>query len=157
MVMDLWTGRVKPEWIDYNGHMNVAYYHMAFDEATDRFLEAIGLGEPYLAREPGSMFALEDHLTYQRELEEGDPIRVTVQLLDFDEKRVHYFQRMFHSNEGYLAATCEHLSIFVDMKARRSAPFPKPVATALAKIFDEHRQLERPEEVGRSMGIRRRG
>lgn len=154
--MDLWTGRVLPEWIDYNGHLNVAYYHMAFDQATDRFLETIGLGEDYLRREPGSMFALEDHLTYQRELKEGDPIRITLQLLDVDEKRVHYFQRMYHAGESYVAATCEHLSIFVDMRVRRSAPFPNHVATALAEIFEEHRHLERPEEVGRPMRIRRR-
>jgi len=156
MEMDIWTGRVEPGWIDYNGHMNVAYYHMAFDQSTDEFLDEIGLGERYLAREPGSMFALEDHMTYQRELEKGDPLRITLQLLDFDEKRVHYFLRMYHAEKGYLAATMEHLSTFVDMRDRRSAAMPPEVQRALAKLHDEHRQLDRPAEVGRLMGIRRR-
>ncbi|GMR23501.1 MAG: thioesterase family protein [Acidobacteriota bacterium] len=156
MAMEIWTGRVEPNWIDYNGHMNVAYYHMAFDHSTDRFLDKIGLGEEYLAREPGSMFALEDHMTYQRELEEGDPLRITLQLLDFDEKRVHYFLRMYHAEKDSLAATMEHLSIFIDMRLRRSTPMPPEVHEALAEVFEAHRHLGRPEEVGRLMGIRRR-
>jgi acyl-CoA thioester hydrolase len=154
--MELFSGRVEPHWIDYNGHMNVAYYHQAFDRATDAFLERIGLGESYLERENGSMFALEDHITYQRELRVGDPFRITVQLLDFDRKRMHYFQRLFHEEEGFLAATCEHLSIFVDMAKRTSAEIPPPVRDELSKILDEHGTLARPEEAGRPMGIRRR-
>jgi len=154
--MEIWRGTVEPGWIDYNGHMNVAYYHMAFDQSTDRFLEQIGLGENYLAREAGSMFALEDHMTYQRELERGDPLRITLQLLDFDEKRVHYFLRMYHAKKDYLAATMEHLSIFIDMRVRRSASMPPPVHRALAELYEQHRRMARPEEVGRLMGIRRK-
>ena len=156
MEMELWTGQVEPEWIDYNGHMNVAYYHMAFDRATDRFLDTVGLGEGYLAREPGSMFALEDRLSYQRELELGDPIRITLQLLDFDEKRMHYFQRLYNTDKGYLAGTCEHLSIFIDMRIRRSTQMPPQVQAALHGIFETHRLLDRPQETLRTLGIRRR-
>jgi acyl-CoA thioester hydrolase len=151
--MELYSGRVEPSWIDYNGHMNVAYYHLAFDRATDQFLRQIGLGEEYVQREKGSMFALEDHMVYLKELRQGDPFRVTVQLLDFDEKRLHYFLRMFHGEKGFLAATCEHLSIFVDMTLRRSAPMPPQVKDALARVGAEHRKLPRPEEAGRPMGI----
>jgi acyl-CoA thioester hydrolase len=154
--MELFSGRVEPHWIDYNGHMNVTYYHQAFDGATDVFLERIGLGESYLKRENGSMFALEDHITYQRELRVGDPFRITLQLLDFDRKRLHYFQRLFHGHEGYLAATCEHLSIFVEMSKRVSAEIPVPVREGLSQLLLDHRALARPEEAGRPMGIRRR-
>jgi acyl-CoA thioester hydrolase len=155
--MELYTGRVEPSWIDYNGHMNVAYYHQAFDQATDHFLDYIGLGEEYLKREQGSMFALEDHLIYVKELREGEPFRIEVQLLDFDEKRVHYFQRMLHGEKGFLAATCEHLSIFVDMKVRRSALMPPHVTEALERLAEDERGLKRPELAGRPMGIRRPG
>jgi acyl-CoA thioester hydrolase len=154
--MDLLEERVVREWTDYNGHLNVAYYHMAFDRATDRLLEDLGLGEETARRGEGSMFALEDHLTYQRELREGDPFRITCQLLDFDEKRVHYFLRMFHAEEGVLVATCEHLSIFVDMRTRRSASFPEPVRDRLQTLYATHRSLPVPEEVGRPMGLRRK-
>jgi len=153
--MELLRTHVAPDWIDYNGHMNVAYYHMAFDQATDRLLDKVGLGEDYLRRENGSMFALEDRMTYRQEVREGDPIRITFQLVDFDEKRVHYFLRMFHAEEGFLAATCEHLSTFVDMTTRRSALMPKAVHEALARLMTEHARLDRPEEMGRAIGIRR--
>jgi acyl-CoA thioester hydrolase len=154
--MEVYWARVEPSWIDYNGHMNVAYYHLAFDRATDRFLQRIGLGEEYVAREKGSMFALEDHLAYVKELREGEPFRVTLQLLDYDDKRLHYFLRMVHGEKGFLAATCEHLSIFVDMRERRSAVMPEHVKLELERLLREHRNLPRPEEAGRPMGIPRK-
>jgi acyl-CoA thioester hydrolase len=153
----LYSGRVEPTWIDYNGHMNVAYYHLAFDRATDQLLRRIGLGEEYVECEKRSMFALEDRLIYVKELREGEPFRVTFQLLDFDEKRLHYFLRMFHAERGFLAATCEHLSMFVDMTVRRSALMPEEIRKAVEGIFAEHRNLPRPEETLRPMGIRRAG
>lgn len=153
--MELLSGTVEPSWIDYNGHMNVAYYHMAFDRATDRFLERVGLGEAYVESGKGMMFALEDHLTYQSELRLGDGFRVTLQFLDLDEKRLHYFLRMFRSQNGKLAATCEHLSIYVDMASRRAAPLPSRIHQALARLLADHRKLAPPEEVGRPMGVRR--
>jgi len=81
---------------------------------------------------------------------------VTLQLLGFDEKRLHFFLRMFHGEKGFLAATCEHLSIFVDMKERRSALIPPHVKEALERLEAEQRNLPRPEEAGRPMGIARR-
>ena len=66
------------------------------------------------------MFVIETHVNYQREVVEDDPLRIDLQLLDLDAKRVHYFMRMFHDEKGYLAATSEQLSTHVDLKARRS-------------------------------------
>ena len=82
---------------------------------------------------------------------------MTLQLMDFDEKRLHYFLRMIHGEKGFLAATCEHLSIFVDMKERRSASMPPHVKAALERVAAEHRGLPRPENAGRPMGIVRKG
>ena len=155
-MLHLLEARVEPSWLDYNGHMNVAYYHMAFDRATDRFLERLGLGEEYARSGLGSMFALEDHLIYRRELRLGDPFRITVQLLDFDRKRVHYFLRMFQAQTDELAATCEHLSIYVDFRSRRSAPLPESVRHRLEEILISQRDIPRPEEAGKPMGARRR-
>ncbi|HXV60467.1 MAG TPA: thioesterase family protein [Vicinamibacteria bacterium] len=153
--MLLLEGRVERDWVDYNGHLNVAYYHMAFDRATDVFLQRIGLGPEYVESHAGSMFALEDHLVYLRELREGEPFRIMLQLLDWDSKRLHYFQRLFHREKDFLSATCEHLSIFVDMKTRRSAQLPASTRSILEDLFEEHRRLEKPEQAGRVMGIRR--
>ncbi len=149
----LYEGEVRSEWIDYNGHMNVAYYVLAFDWATDAFFAHIGVDEDYVRGRAMSLFALEAHITYQRELQAGDPLRVTTQLLDFDAKRLHYLHRMYHGAEGWLAATGEWLSIHVDMRTRRSAPMPDDIAARLAALSEAHAALPRPPEIGRVIGL----
>jgi len=155
MTLELLRTQVEPDWIDYNGHLNVAYYHLVFDRATDKFLEHLGLGEASARKGLGSMFALEDHITYQRELKLGDEVRVTLQLLDVDDKRAHYFLRMFHADQDYLAATCEHLSSYVDFQTRRSAPMPAGTRAKLKELQEAHRALPRPQQASQIIGIRR--
>ncbi|MCH1523448.1 MAG: thioesterase family protein, partial [Arenicellales bacterium] len=91
---------VLPDWIDYNGHMNVAYYVLAFDRGVDEFMYQMGITPEYLKTEKSSTFTLEMHINYLQELRLDDPIRLTCQLLDADSKRVHYFLRMFHAEAG---------------------------------------------------------
>jgi len=85
--LELFVTRVKPEWLDYNGHLNAAYYSVACNGAIERFLEDMGVGTSLARAGVGTAFALESHVTYQRELREGEPMRITLQLLDYDEKR----------------------------------------------------------------------
>jgi len=102
-----------------------------------------------------SVFAAEAHLTYAQELPLDAPIEVAFQMIDCDAKRLHFFQRMFHAEQRYLAATQEQLSLHVDMKTRRTAPFPGEIQTRLRTLAQQHAELPRPEEVGRKIGIRR--
>lgn len=155
-VLTLYHGRVLPEWIDYNGHMNVAYYVLAFDHATDCLLDHIGLDATAREREQGSVFTLELHVGYLRELMEGAPIRASVQLLDVDAKRIHYFQSLYHAEEGWVAATCEQILLYMDMNTRRSAAMPAGILAVLETLLEEHRTLPVPEQAGRVIGIRRR-
>lgn len=147
---------VRPEWIDYNGHMNVAYYVLAFDHATDAFLDYIGLTDAHRLEAGGSTFAAESHVTYQREVAEGDPLRFTTQLLGFDRKRIHYFHQMYHETEGYLAATNELLSLYVDLNRRRVTEMPEPILERLQAIRDSQRALAKPLEAGQSIALKRR-
>lgn len=87
-LLELHTESVRTEWIDYNGHMNVAYYVLAFDHATDAFLDYLGMDEHYRDERRCSVFTAEAHVTYDREVRLGDPLRFTTQLLDWDAKRV---------------------------------------------------------------------
>ena len=80
--------RIEPQWIDYNGHLNVAYYNVLFDRAVDELYELVGLGPAYLERHRQSTMVVEAHVRYLRELKLADPVRVSVQLLDYDAKRV---------------------------------------------------------------------
>ena len=146
---------VQPEWIDYNGHMNVAYYVLAFDHATDRLFDLLDLGIAYVRRTNRSAFVLETHVTYAREVRLGDPLRFTLQLIDADRKRMHYFFEMFHAEEGFLAATSEQIAVHVDLSTRRSEPFDPDIRARLEHILQAHRRLPRPPQAGRSIAIRR--
>ncbi|TQV70812.1 thioesterase family protein [Denitrobaculum tricleocarpae] len=142
---------VLPEWIDVNGHMNVAYYVLAFDHATDLFFDYIGLDDAYREQTGGSTFAVESYVTYQREVMLGDPLRITTQLLAYDPKRLHFFHQMYHAREGYLAATSEWLNLHIDLNIRRVAPMPEPIQRRLAAIWAKHETLDIPKEAGRSV------
>ena len=152
----VYQGHVLSDWIDYNGHMNIAYYVLAFDRATDGLLDHIGLDETRRASLQSSVFTLELQVNYLRELLAGEPIRISAQLLDVDAKRIHYFLRLFHAAEGHLAATCEQMLLYVDMRSRRSAVMPQELQHSLAQTLSEHRELEWPAQAGRGMGIRRK-
>ncbi len=151
--LSLFECEVRPEWIDYNGHMNVAYYVLAFDLATDALFDYVGIGERYVMEQNRSMFALESHVTYQRELRAGDPIRITTQLLGFDHKRMHFAHLMFRGADGDLAATSEWLALHVDMATRRSAPIPDDIGARLAAVREAHAALPPPPGVGRVIGL----
>ena len=148
--------QVEKEWIDYNGHLNMAFYHVLFDRAVDHLYDTLGIGVEYVAAGGGSCFTLEVHVAYLSELVAGDPVSVTLQLLDHDEKRLHYYQEMFHAKTGELVATSEQLALHVDMNKRRSAPFPDDISSRLKILMDTHSVLPTPERVGRTIGIRRK-
>jgi acyl-CoA thioester hydrolase len=147
--LELHRDKVRPEWIDYNGHMNVAYYVLAFDYATDAFFDYLGLDKHYRDTSGNSTFAVEAHLTYQREVAEGDALRFTTQLLGFDDKRLHFVHHMYHAGEGFLAATSEWLSLHIDLQVRRVSIMPESIKTRLAEIMGAHEALLQPPEVGR--------
>ena len=144
--------RVLAEWIDYNGHLNVAYYTLIFDHAVDAFLETAGLTPDHRAATGGSIFAAEAHITYARELVEGALARVETQLLAFDAKRVHLFQRMYDDATGELAATQEVLDLYVDLNVRRVAEMPAQIADRLDRLKRQHdAAADWPEEAGRAV------
>ena len=147
---------VLPEWIDYNGHMNVSYYVLAFDQGVDAFMELIGISPANIEQRQTSTFTLEMHLNFLHELRLGDPLRLTVQLLDFDTKRVHYFLHMHHAEDDYLAAVSEQIMVHVDLETRRSSEFPDDVRLTLKSLMSAHRHLPLPKQSGSVIGIRRK-
>ena len=153
---DLHRETVQSDWIDYNGHMNVAYYVLAFDHAVDAFLDLLDMGEAYRRRTDFSTYVLEAHVNYLQEVKEGNPLKFSLRLLDHDPKRLHYFMEMHHADKGYLAATSEQLSLHVDLSGPRAAPMPQGVLERLGQIQSAHDALPRPERAGRVIGIRRK-
>ena len=146
---------VKPEWIDYNGHLNMAYYNVLFDEAADQVYPQLGFGPDYHAATGNTTYTAEFHLTYVRELHVNDPVTVTFQLIDFDRKRFHSYQEIRHQ-DGWLAACGEAMTLHVDQSGPRVAPMPDEVFAHVEAMGRAHAELPRPDRVGASIGIRRR-
>lgn len=151
--LELWREAVRPEWIDYNGHMNVAYYVLILDHAVDALWDYVGLGRDYIKRSNGSTFAVEAHVTYVRELMQDAPVRTTSRLIGFDEKRIHHYHELYHAQDGFLAATAEFLSLHVDMSVRKVAPMPRTVRDRLAAIMASHAVLPLPDRLGRAIRV----
>jgi len=151
--LDAYRDVVRPEWIDANQHMNMGYYLVVFDFATDHFMRWIGLGAEHRRSHRVTTFCLEAHVTYHREMRAGDPMRFTTQLLAHDAKRLHYIHAMYHAREGYLASTNELISLHVAAETRRAAPMAAEVLQRLAAIKAAHDALPRPPQAGRIMGL----
>jgi acyl-CoA thioester hydrolase len=145
--------QVEPAWIDYNGHLNMAYYNVLFDRAVDEVYEPLGLGPGYLERHAHSTMVAEIHVRYLREVGAADPLRVKVQLLDYDAKRIHLFEELIHAEEGWVSATSESMTLHVDMTAKKVTPFPAPVLAALARMKAAHHHLPRPDAAGRRIAM----
>ncbi len=144
---------VRPEWIDNNNHMNMGYYLVVFDLATDAWMPYIGLDRAHRRRHNITTFSLEGHITYNQEVRVDAPLHFTTQLIDFDEKRIHYIHQMFHAEAGFLASTNELISLHVSEETRRAAPMTDDILARLTRIKEVHDQLPLPSQVGRRIGL----
>ncbi len=147
---------VLPQWVDHNGHMNVAHYAAQFDVAFEAFLDFLNIGRRYGGERAHALFVVESHFTYQHEVVEGDPLSIRLQLLDRDRKRIHCFMELYNDRDNYLAATSEQIAVHVDLDTRKSLSLPAPIYDVLTGILDAHRRIARPKEVGHKIGIRRK-
>jgi carnitine 3-dehydrogenase len=145
---------VKPAWVDYNGHMSESCYLLIFGDSSDAFFRFIGIDEAYRAA-GHSLYTVETHMHNRREVSEGEPLELTMQVLDHDSRRVHIFQEMRHGESGALLATAEQLLVHVDMAAGRSSDILAAVAERIAAVREAHAALPTPDVVGKPMGIRR--
>ena len=146
-------GIVLPEWIDINAHMNVAYYVLAFDQDIDSVWQEFGITDDYIRGQNNSTFAVEAHVMYRRELRLDDPYIVTTQVLAFDAKRLHQFQRMYHAKELYLAATAEWMNLHVDMTTRRVSPWPSEILSGIRGFAERQGGASMPADAGRRMRV----
>lgn len=149
----LQAGFVQPAWIDYNGHMNDAYYLLQFSAASDVWLDAIGLDGVYRQRSGRAMYTAEVHLVYLQELLLAAPFHIAAMLLGFDTKRMHLFMEMRHTEHDYLAATCEWMLIHVDRTSGKSAAMPAAVQDRLLALQADHSLVERPVQAGRAISL----
>jgi acyl-CoA thioester hydrolase len=144
---------VRPEWIDSNGHLNLAYYVVVFDLATDAMYTALDIGDAYRETSGNSCFTAETHTVYEREVHLGDKLKVRAWLLGADTKRLHYFHEMFHVESGERSAVQELMALHIDMSVRRVAPYPAEKYAALQQAVKEYAPATLPKGTGRRIAL----
>ncbi|MSU90556.1 thioesterase [Rhodobacteraceae bacterium 2CG4] len=150
-------GTVASGWLDYNGHMNVAWYGHAFDRAVERILaRELGLGEGRARAERQGLYALQASFHYLAELRLGERFDFAGLLIDCDAKRLHLMLEM-RKPDATVAATCEQILMNVDLSTRRPAPWPDAALARLARMRRAHADVPRPAQFARPLGLRRGG
>jgi acyl-CoA thioester hydrolase len=145
--------RIKPEWIDFNGHLNMAYYVVFFDQGVDELYELLGLGPNYLKVHNHSTMVAEMHVRYLREVHESTPLRVRCQVLAYDSKRLHLFEELVHATEGWVSATCETMTLHVNMATKKVGPWHADVLAAFERMRAAHAALPVPDGAGRKVAM----
>jgi len=145
---------VRPEWVDYNGHLNHAYYIVVFDHGIDVVLDFFDIGERYREKTASAMYLVESHICYLREVQQGEMVRAEAQVVDFDHRRLHLFERLIRDGACDAAATFEAMLIHVDGHAGRTRDFPDAIHTKIAGTARRHADHARPVQRGRKVGIR---
>jgi acyl-CoA thioester hydrolase len=145
--------QIEPQWIDYNGHLNMAYYNVMFDRAVDQLWLQLGIGPKYMKERHGSTFTAECHVRYLREIHLGDPVQIAILLVEADEKRIHTFQELRHATEGWVSATSENMSVHINMELRKTAPFPADIRARIEAVAQAHSAVPCPEGIGRKIAM----
>jgi len=147
---------VSPDWIDYNGHMNDACYVVVFSKAIDELMVRLGLDEAFRAAHQVTIYTLQSMVHYLREVSEGEPLRVEVQLLESDNKKLRVFFTMLHGDSGHELAAMESLLLHMDMKNHRAAPFLSQTQDQVDAMLHAHCVFELPALAGRGIALSRR-
>ncbi|MGP4051014.1 thioesterase family protein [Streptomyces sp. 2A115] len=140
----LFRETVRPEWIDYNGHLSEAFYVLVFGHATDAMMDATGMDDSYRADSGCSLYTVESHIRYLRDVPEGAHVVVRTRILGAGAKKAHFTHEMYvvgaprtePAPDAAVAATSELLALHVDQKAGRAVPFPENVHGRLAALVE---------------------
>ena len=140
MAVYLTTKKIIKDWTDYNGHMNVAYYVLIFDQyGSEVLLTRFDMGEHSAKTTKKSTMVVESHITYNQEVQEGDEVEVNLIFCDHDKKRILYKLEMVHSEKKYVASTIEALSLYVDLAERKVAEFENEKVQIMDRYISKHK------------------
>jgi acyl-CoA thioester hydrolase len=148
---------VKPEWVDFNRHMNDAAYAAAFSDAIMTLTDHLGLDQTGRDRTGRTVYTLTMTIHYVEEAAEGAPLALSARILEVDDKRLRVWGEMHHGDTGALLATTEQLFLCVDNTGEtpRAARWPEPFATRVAAMAAEHASLPIPKRAGEGIRLRR--
>lgn len=144
--------QVRPEWLDYNGHLNDASYAVVLSAAHELVLDDLGLSADYRASHGASMFTVETHIRYLSECSAGQTLTAATILVDADGKRLRLHSELYA--DGVLAATGESLYLHVDTMAGRTATLPDDRRARVEAMLEAQSGLPRPAHLGLGVGAR---
>ncbi len=150
MELPIYKSYVQDSWLDHNGHMNDAYYAVAFSQALDALMAKIGIDDKYINEAKKSIFTLQAQICYLNEALKGEEIYATFQILGFDRKRMHVFFKLYKQIDNTLLATSEQMLLHVDMTVRKGASFDDFVGKNILNIWQQQKEMEIPHQAGRT-------
>ncbi|PTI79994.1 thioesterase [Staphylococcus succinus] len=143
---------VKSEWVDHNGHMNDAEYHRVFSDATDAWLAYLGLDKGNIRKMQYTIYTLENHVMYLKEIKVKEAINVHVSIYDYDAKRLHVFMVLRDENQER-CATYEVMLMGINTAINKADAFP----SVLKDNIEDYAKItlinEKPKELGHPIGI----
>jgi len=154
--LHLYDAIVLPDWVDYNGHMNDAAYAIPFSRAIDAMMAMVGLDEAGRVATNHTIFTLAMQMRYHHEVKQGEPLKVSGQIIEMDAKRIRLYQWLRHGVDDTLLATCEQLLASVDQSGPKIAAFPESVGEKLQAIAAEHTELPIPDDAGQGIALKRK-
>ena len=146
MAIYLRTEKIIPEWTDYNGHMNLAFYIHLFDQGWDILLDKFDMGGNSAKLQKRSTFAVESHTKYIKEVKEGDEVDINLLFLDNDNKRMVYQLEIFSKNGNYRAATSEVCSVYVNLDIRKVVEIEPYKMELMDKYINDYKDQFKPIE-----------
>jgi acyl-CoA thioester hydrolase len=149
-----WT--VQADWVDYNGHLNDAYYAVVFSRAVDALMDRLGLDAAGRAATGHTIYTAALMIRYVREVKQGEPLDVDVQVLESDAKRLRVWLTMRHGGGGHVVSTSEQLLLSIDASGPRTSPWPESVGQAVAALTASHAEMAVPPEAGQGIALKRR-
>ena len=143
---------VRPDWVDYNGHMSDFRYPQVFGDATDIMFRKVGIDDTY--RASGKMYyTVESHLTYGVEAKASEPIYVLTYVVGVDDKRLHVFHTLHRRRDDQVVATGEQMYVHVATAAAKATAVDTSVRAKLEALRVAHAGLPLPKQKGRSVGM----
>jgi acyl-CoA thioester hydrolase len=148
---------IRPEWIDYNGHLRDAFYALIASNACDALMERLGMDAAYRQRTACTLYTVEIHIHYLAEVRATDEVAVNVRILGADTKRLHADFEIVRAADGVVAATVEAMLLHVRQSSEGAgtAPFPPEVARAIAALETQSAGLQAASPGSRQMTLRR--
>ena len=140
MSIYLTSQKIKKDWTDYNGHMNVAYYVLIFDVyGAEMLMEKFEMGETAAKKDKKSTMVVQSHITYDHEIMEGEEVDINLTYFNHDKKRLIYKLEMIHKEKKFLASTIEVLSLHVDLSQRKVCEFDQKRSNLMRNFILENK------------------